>query len=121
MWLTLHAGRIGYKKLDTLLQTLHQLPVDLSLHLNLTHEQEILELLHLGQQLTPNLEGEIYRLPAESCGLRFSSRPLHTQLQTPYCMMKPTEAYHLQRAGPELDVHICIFLKGRPDPKRTQG
>ncbi len=41
--------------------------LDFALHFTLTREQdpEILELLHLGQHLTPNLEGAIHRFPAE--------------------------------------------------------
>lgn len=41
-------------------------------HVNLTHEQnpEILELLHLGQQLTLNTEGSNPMFPAGNLGLR---------------------------------------------------
>lgn len=54
-------------------------PSDLSLHFSLIHVQntKILQFPHLGQDLFPNLEKELYPLPAQHHGLRFGGTGLH--------------------------------------------
>lgn len=49
-------------------------------HYSLTHEQdpEILEFLHLGQQLTRNSEGGVHIFPAEHHVLRFGGADSHS-------------------------------------------
>ncbi|KAK0146683.1 hypothetical protein N1851_013966 [Merluccius polli] len=54
-------------------------PVDLPLHPPLTREQdpEVLELLHLGQDLIPDPESALHPFPVEDHGLRFGGADSH--------------------------------------------
>jgi len=73
-----------------------QRSVHLMLHFTLTRKQdpEILELLRLRQQLTPNLEGALHRFAAENHGLRgANSHPDRFTLgcpKPPQCMLEVT-------------------------------
>ena len=67
----------------------------------------VLELLHLGQDLIPDPKKAFYHFPAENYSLRFGgadSHPTHTQLRTGparargHGLMEPTGPHHLQRA-----------------------
>ena len=56
-----------------------QTPVDLSLHFPLTREQDpkVLELLHLGHVLPPDLKKAVHLLPVQNHGLRFGGVDFH--------------------------------------------
>ena len=80
--------------------------VYLPLHFPLTCQKdpEVLELLHLGQDLLSNLEKALHILPAENHDLKFTGadfHPLHTRLQSDagraggYGLTGPTGPHHL--------------------------
>ncbi|KAI3361918.1 hypothetical protein L3Q82_012189, partial [Scortum barcoo] len=103
-------------------------PVNLTLHLSLTREQdpEILELLHLRQDLSTHPERARHPFPVENHGLGFGGADSHPSRFTLGCkplqymlkvlaLMKPTGQHHLQKA----EMKSCGSQTGLPPAPPT--
>ncbi|KAL3970244.1 alcohol-forming fatty acyl-CoA reductase [Sarotherodon galilaeus] len=97
--------------------------VDLRLPSPITREQdpEILELLHLGQELIPDPEWALHPFPAENHGLRFGVADPHSRCFTLGCEPKSNHSHSGKCSLAERDRRGPLFRDGEISPAEGQG